>query len=93
MQNYNKSQKLKWLTDWKASGLSTKKFAEGKPFSPSSLNYWNRKYKPNSDASSFIHVIPGLPKMTPYAKLTYPSGVTLEIYSPVASDYFEGLLT
>ena len=92
MQNYKKSQKLDWLEEWKASGLSTKRFAEGKPFSASSLNYWNRNFKSNSESSSFIQVIPELPKMVPYAKLTYPSGTTLEFFTPVTSDYFKGLL-
>lgn len=92
MQKYSEHQKLNWLTEWKASGLSPKKFAEGKPFSPSSLNYWNRKLKSASESSSFIQVIPELPKVNPYAKLTYPTGVTLEIFAPVTSDYFKALL-
>lgn len=91
-KRYKKTQKLNWLAEWQSSGLPAKKFAEGKPFSASSLNYWNRNIKSTSESSSFIQVIPDLIKMTPYAKLTYPSGIILEFFTPVPCDYFKGLL-
>jgi len=91
MQQYTKEEKLGWLGDWKTSRLSAKSFAEDKPFSASSLNYWNRKFNPASK-SSFIQVIADQSEASPFARLTYPSGVILEIYDSVAPEYFNGLL-
>ncbi len=91
MQQYTKQEKLGWLEDWKTSGLSARTFAEDKPFSASSLNYWKGKFKP-ATKSSFIQVIADQSKTSPYARLTYPSGVILEIYDSVAPEYFNGLL-
>jgi len=92
MHQYTEKEKLEWLADWKTSKVSAKLFAEDKPFSVSSLRYWERKFK-SAGESSFIQLIPEQPKVSPYARLTYPSGVTLDIYTPVTSDYIKGLLT
>jgi len=91
MQKYTEQQKLQWLSDWKASGASAKTFAKDKPFSTSSLRYWDRKFNPTSD-SSFIQVIPQRTIATPYARFSYPSGVTLEIYRSVPPEYIKSLL-
>lgn len=93
MRQYTEKEKLNWLADWQTSGVSAKSFAKDKPFSVSSLRYWKRKFKSSSASSSFVQVIPELPKISPYAKLSYPSGITLEVYSPVSADYFKTLLT
>lgn len=91
MHHYTEQEKHEWLSKWKASGKSAKSFAEGKPLSASSLHYWNRKFK-SANESSFIQVVADQPRTSPYARLTYPSGVILEIYDSVTPEYFKGLL-
>lgn len=92
MQQYTEQQKLQWLSDWKASGASATSFAKDKPFSVSSLRYWDRKFN-NSSEPSFIQVIADKAKAaTAYARLTFPSGIILEINATVPPEYLKGLL-
>ena len=91
MSNYTSQEKQIWLENWKSSGQSAKSFSKDKPFSASSLHYWKRKMRV-STASSFIQVIPDASDTPCYAKLTYPSGVVLEFYTPVKSEYIKDLL-
>jgi hypothetical protein len=91
MPHYTEQEKLGWLESWKTSGLSAISFSKDKSFSASSLNYWKRKIR-SATESSFIQVIPNKTIMPPYVRLTYPSGVVLEFYTPVKSEYIKGLL-
>jgi len=92
MHQYTEKEKLEWLADWKTSKISAKSFAEDKPFNVSSLRYWERKFKSTSEPT-FIQVVPERSSISPYARLTYPTGETLDIFTPVPSDYIKGLLT
>ncbi len=91
MNYYTTQEKREWLKSWKSSGQSAKSFSKDKPFSASSLRYWKGKMG-FSAPSSFIQVIPDDSGTTSYAKLRYPSGVVLEFYTPVESQYLKGLL-
>ena len=81
MGRYTEKEKEHWLTDWQMSGQSIRAYAKDKPFSVASFNNWRRKKAEDKRATSFIQVQapPSIP-IQPYARLTYPTGVVLELY-------------
>lgn len=84
MRHYTEKQKQHWLTEWELSGLSIRKFVEGKPFSLASFHNWIRKSRGAEKESSFIQVRPAVTlPMGSYARLTYPSGVVLEFHEHI----------
>jgi len=91
MRQYTKQEKQEWLAEWKTSGVSANTFAEDKPFSPSSLQYWKRKFK-STPQSSFIQVIPDTTTNSPYVRITYPSGIVLDLFSVVNLAEVKGLV-
>lgn len=80
MRVYREEEKRHWLSELESSCLLARAYAESKPFSIASFNNWRRKGIKNKKASSFIEVVADRSVHQPTIRLTYPTGVVLELY-------------
>ena len=85
------------FTNWQQSGLSKASFCHREGISKASFYYWSKKFATDLPASnspvgfSRIEVAdPVLP--TPLARITYPSGISVELFGPLDPDRIKALL-
>ena len=85
------------FTNWQRSGLSKASFCYREGISKASFYYWSKKFATDLPASnspvgfSRIEVAdPVLP--TPLARITYPSGISVELFGPLDPDRIKALL-
>ena len=77
------------IAAWRASGLSSEKFARSRGFSPDSLRKWEKRLREGDTTPRFLQLVkrsPALadaaPKATPPARTTAPArGLVIEIGS------------
>jgi len=91
MRQYTSREKADWLAAWKASGQTAVAFSKDKPFSVSSLRYWDRTTTPER-AAEFIAIRTESMTAQPKLRLTYPSGIILEIFDTIDSETVKALL-
>jgi transposase-like protein len=74
-------------------GITKKEFCARHAVPESVLGYWLAKYRrqtpPGADA--FLEITPE-PAGHAFLEVSYPSGVRLRLFSPVAASYLEALL-
>ena len=85
------------FTNWQQSGLSKASFCHREGISKASFYYGSKKFATDLPASnspvgfSRIEVAdPVLP--TPVARITYPSGISVELFGPLDPDRIKALL-
>ena len=85
------------FTNWQQSGLSKASFCHREGISKASFYYWSKKFAADFPASnssvgfSRIEVAdPVLP--APVARITYPSGISVELFGSVDTDRIKALL-
>jgi hypothetical protein len=85
------------FTNWQQSGLSKASFCHREGISKASFYYWSKKFAADFPASnspigfSRIEVAdPVLP--TPLARITYPSGISVELFGSLDPDRIKALL-
>jgi hypothetical protein len=77
------------IAAWRASGLSSEKFARGRGFSPDSLRKWDRRLREGDTAPRFLQLVKRspasaladvAPKATAAARATAPArGLVIEV--------------
>lgn len=85
------------FTNWQQSGLSKASFCYREGISKASFYYWSKKFATDLPAGncpvgfSRIEVADqNLP--TPLARITYPSGIRVELFGPLDPDRIKALL-
>ena len=79
------------IAAWRASGLSSEKFARSRGFSPDSLRKWDKRLREGDTTPRFLQLVKrssasaladAAPKATPPARTTAPArGLVIEIGS------------
>lgn len=77
------------IAAWRASGLSSEKFARSRGFSPDSLRKWEKRLREGDTTPRFLQLVKrssaladAAPKATPPARTTAPArGLVIEIGS------------
>lgn len=95
MQDNKKMSDL--YTQWQASGLSVAAFCRQENISVSTFGYWIKKFRRQSALAgggfSRIEVSqPASDARQPLACVGFPSGITIELYSPVSADFLKQLI-
>lgn len=94
MRQYTQEEKDKWLREWEQAGGSAKSFAAERPFSASSLRYWkNKEVKPMGSGRNFIKVISSPVKDNRNYKMSFPSGVVLEMNELPGIEKLKAIIT
>jgi transposase-like protein len=100
MKRHSEQEMRRLYTQWLASGKSKTDFASGQNIIPTTFYYWARKLgqeqpvsPPASSGFRLLHVpgSSGLPHTTPTARITYPSGVSVDLYGPLDAGLLRAL--
>jgi transposase-like protein len=81
---------------WHGSGLSMSSFAAQEGISRTTFYYWCNKFtkiKTNREAkASFSLISPAASSNESLVRITYPTGVSIEFFSPIDPDIIKKLL-
>lgn len=82
---------------WQRSGLSKAAFADREGVSKVSFYYWSKKFevkpRPTDSEAGFSRIeLAEAPSQVAVAKISYPSGVSVELFEPFDSERIKALL-
>ena len=81
---YNKEQIGNWISEWDQSGLSIRKYCQGKPFDKSTFYNWRKKLIGTPEvvkkARKFV-AVQVAPSYIPHISIQYPNGVRIDIHT------------
>jgi transposase-like protein len=78
-----------------SSPASQKEFSAEHGISLSVLNYWIAKYRrEQAESAAFLEIVPATEVADrPLLEISYPTGVRLRVFSPLAPAYLDRLLS
>lgn len=82
---------------WQRSGLSKAAFADREGISKVSFYSWCKKFEPNSDSrdsqSGFSRIeLAEATSAAAVAKISYPSGISVELFGSIDPDWIKALV-
>lgn len=86
---YTSAQRQRWVSRWRASGISAEKFCRGKAFSPSTLYNWHSKTEVEVTTMVPVEIINNVSSPV---RIIYPNGIIVEMDQGTNTELIKSLL-